>query len=239
MEEKQLISQLKELRQIKPSKNWASFTKKDILGDEPGFTFFPYLKPAFASSIAVFVLFGMLGFSQNSVPGDILYSVKKIAERSQAVFVSENNKPQASLELANKRLEELAKITGTNQVKNLAPAINEVQASISEAARNLSRMEATSSDPVAIKRIVDGAKKLEGKIQEVKLLGVVIGEEELNELQGASDKLEVKLVNLIILDLERRTLSKGQEEILNQMKELVKDEKYQEALELYLINQQE
>ena len=244
MAEKELIGKLQELSQIEPRKDWVILTKSRILGQESAgrdrvpISFFSYLKPAFAGLVAVFILFGLFGFSQNSLPGDILYSIKKIVEKSQAVFVSEVNKPQASLELANKRLEELTKIAETNQVKNLAPAINEFQASISEAAKSLSRMEATSSDPVVIKKIVEQTRKLDENKQIMEeVLGVILGGEEFNELQEVSDKLEIKLVKLTILDLETRTLTKEQEEILNQLKELAEQGKYQEFLELLpLIN---
>lgn len=246
MTDRDLIKKLQILKDIKPRKDWVVLTKTQILGEQReqfslieslGLFFqFKLAKPAFASLIAVFILFGLFSFAQNSLPGDFLYSIKKIAERGQAVFVSEIDKPQASLELANKRLEELTKIAETNQVKKLAPAINEFQASISEAAKSLSRMEATSSDPVVIKKIVEETRKLDENKQIIEeVLGVVLGG---NELQEVSDKLEVKLVKLIISDLETRTLTEEQEEILNQMKELAEQGKYQESLELLpLINQ--
>jgi len=240
MTDRDLIKKLQILKDIKPRKDWVVLTKTQILGEQReefslieslGFFFQSKLaKPAFASLIAVFLLFGLFAFAQNSLPGDFLYSIKKITERGQAVFVSKIDKPQASLELANKRLEELTKIAETNQVKKLAPAINEFQASVSEAAKNLSRMEATSSDPAAIKKIVEGTKELGGKIQEVKSLGVVIGEEEFDELQGVSDELEIKL---LISDLEKITMTEEQEGILNQMKELVEEGKYSEALIIF------
>jgi len=241
MTDRDLIKKLQILKDIKPRKDWVVLTKTQILGEQREqfslieslrlFFQFKLAKPAFASLIAVFLLFGLFAFAQNSLPGDFLYPIKKIAERGQAVFVSKIDKPQASLNLANKRLEELTKIAETNQVKKLAPAINEFQASVSEAAKNLSRMEATSSDPAAIKKMVEGTKELGGKIQEVKSLGVVIGEEEFDELQGVSDKLEVEL---LISDLEKRTLwTEEQKEILNQMKELVGEGKYSEALVMF------
>ncbi|KPJ70757.1 hypothetical protein AMJ51_01035 [Microgenomates bacterium DG_75] len=246
MTEKELIGKLRELRQIRPSKDWVVLTKSQILGEEEPavevrFFHFPVLRMAYAGLAVVFVLFGTFAFSQNSLPGGLLYPIKKISEKAQAVFVSETEKPQASLELANKRLEELTKIAESNQVQNLAPAINEFQASVSEVARNLSRIDATSSDPVVVKGFVDQAKKIGEKAQEVKSLGVVIEEEELEELEEASSKLElellVSLLENMISDLENRTLTEKQEEILSQMKELVEEEKYSEALDLLFINQ--
>ncbi len=238
--EKELIAKLKELGQIKPGKDWVILTKSRILGQESferypvsilsifRFLFQPRL--AFASSVLAFALIGLFGFAQNSLPGDLLYPIKKTVERSQAIFVSEAEKPQASLETADKRLEELTKIAEANQVKKLAPALSEFQMSVSEATKRLSKMAATSSDPVAIKKVVDKTKKLEGKVQEVRSLGVAMGEEELSELEEVSNKLEVKS---LVLDLEKRTLTKEQEEVLSKMKELVKEERYSEALIIF------
>jgi len=224
--EKELIGKLQELRQIKPEKEWVSLTKTQILGEIPGFTLLPYFKPALAGLIAVFVLFGLFGFAQSSLPGDFLYPIKKIIERGQAVFVSEADMPQVSLELANKRLEELTKIAETNQVKKLAPALNEFQASVSEVNKNISKMAAITPD------IVDKVKKIEEKTEKIsKTFGVVFESEGLDELKGISVKLEVER---LISDLEKMTLAEGEEEVLSQMKELVGEGKYSDALELFL-----
>lgn len=233
MTEKELFGKLQELRQIKPKKDWAISAKTQILGETPGFTLFSYFNPALAGLISVFILVGLFGFAQNSLPGDILYPIKKITEKSRAVFVSEEDQPQADLELANKRLEELTKIAETNQVKKLAPAINEFQANISEAAKNLSKIDATTSSPVAMKKIVEENKKLEENKQKVRSLGIVIEGEGTAEWEGVLKKM----VENLISDLEERTLNEAKEEILNRIKELVSEEKYSEALELYLMNQ--
>ena len=249
MTEKELIAKLQKLRQIKPNRNWVILTKHQILGEKINplevlvnwFGVF-FAKPVYLGLIVILVgLFGTFNFAQKSLPGDYLYQLKKITEKAQAVFVSEEEKPQVSLELANKRLEELTEIAQTNQVKKLAPAIKEVQVSLSEAAKNLARIEATSSDPAVVKKFVDQAKSLEKKAKKVSSLGVVIEGEELNELAEASNKLELELLVSVlknmITDLENRTLTEKQQEVLVQMKELVEEGKYSQALELYLINQ--
>ena len=170
--EKQLIGKVRKLRQIRPRKDWVSLTKKEILGEEPGFFFFPYFKPAFAGLITIFVLFGVLGYPlvKNSLPGDVLYAVRKAVHQGQAVFISEAEKPAFQLKLANERLEDLTKAPA----KNLAPTISEFQANIIEAAKNLAKIDATTSDPVAIKKIVEETRELEENIQKVESLGVVI-----------------------------------------------------------------
>jgi hypothetical protein len=245
MEEKELIGKLRKLRQIKPNRDWVILTKSQILGKERKLSLSYYLnyflRIGYGGLVVVFFLFGLFALSQKSLPGEFLYPLKKISERAQVVFLSEKEKPKVSLELANKRLEELAKVAKNNQVKNLAPAINEFQASISEATKNLSKIKANNSEPMVVKRFVDQAKKIEEKVKEVKSLGVVIKEKELNKLEEVSNKLELELLVSVlknmISDLENRTLTEKQEEILLKMKELMEKEKYSEALELYLVNQ--
>lgn len=229
MAEKQLIGRIRKLRQIKPRKDWVSLTKREILGEEPGFTFLPYFKPALAGLITVFVLFGVFGFVKNSLPGDLLYSIKKIAHKSQAVFVSKQEKPAFQLKLANDRLEDLTKAPA----KNLAQTISEFQANVSEAAKNLAKIDVTDPDRVAIKKIVEATKELEENMQKVEALGVVVGQEGTVELNSALAKIVMNLIE----DLESRTLSEEEKEILTQMKELFEKEQYSGALELYLINQ--
>jgi len=229
MMEKELIGKLRKLRQIQPNRDWVSLTKTQILGQEPRFTFFPYFKPAFAGLVTVFILLSVFGygFVKNSLPGDLLYVIKKVAHEGQAIFVSESEKPAFQLKLANQRLEDLTKAPA----KNLAPTISEFQANISEAAKTLSKIDATTSNPAVIKKIVAETKKLEENKEKVESLGVVIGGTE--ELENAL----AKVVGNLIEDLKTRTLTEEKEKILEKMEELFQAGKYSEALELYWINQ--
>jgi hypothetical protein len=229
LSEKQLIGQIRKLRQVKPTNEWVFLTKTQILGEEPtGFSFYPYLKPALTGLIVVFVILGGLyGFVKNSLPGDTLYSIKKIVHEGQAVFVSEAEKPAFQLKLANDRLNDLTKAPA----ENLAPTINEFQANISQAAREIAKIDATTSNPVAIKKIVEQTQKLEKNKQKVESLGVVVeGTEKLDNALG-------KVVENLIDDLKGRSLTKNKEKVLNKMEELFGEGKYSQALEFYLINQ--
>jgi len=228
--EKELIGKLKELRQIKPQRDWTSITKTRILGVETtgGFTLFPYLKPAFAGFVCVFMVMGGLYIAvKNSIPGESLYAIRKIAHQGEAFFVSDQGKTLFQLKLANDRLEDLTK----SPAKNLAPTLDEFQANISQAAKELSKIDATTTNAIAIKKIVEETKKLEENKQKVESLGVVIeGTQELDDVLQ-------KIVGNLIEDLEQRSLTEEKEEVLNQMKELFDAEKYSDALELYLISQ--
>jgi len=232
MTEKQLIAKIKELQQIKPSNDWVVLTKKQILGEEkpvPVFSFISFIreiqkgerfvfqhKPAFATFLVFAILFGLFGFAQNSVPGDTLFSVKKITEKSQTVFISEKGQPKHDLELANRRLDDLAKIAEANQTQKLTSAINEYQESVSKAAESLAEAE--------VKEVVSEIKKLEEKTEKVKSLGIEIGESE--EWDNALAEITEREVE----DLEARTLTEEQEEVLVEVKEDCGAENYSDAL---------
>jgi len=228
MTEKELIAKIRELRQIKPRKDWVVLTKSQILGEELTYrdrvsvSFFPVWKPALATVTVFGILFGVFTLTQNSLPGDLLYPIKKITEKSQAVFVSEEEKPKVQLELANKRLEELTKIAETNQVKKLAPAINESQVSISEATKNLVKLKK------ADKEILDKVTDLTENLKNIEtILATKIGSEEdektLNDWMKEQVEREIK-------DLEGRSLTDEQKEILIKAKEDFEAGNYSEAL---------
>lgn len=227
--EKELIGKIGELRQIRPRKDWVVLTKSQILGEEPKVLFFPFFKPVLATVTAFGILLGIFSLAQNSLPGDILYPIKKITEKSQAVFVSEEEKPAFQLKLANERLEDLTKIAETNQVKKIAPALEEYQASVSEAAKNLAKITATTSDPVVVKKIAEQTQELTQELEEKK--------EKLEKTYGIAG-LEFKeesnptkvLVEWLIEDLESRTLTENQEELLEGAKEDFEIGDYNQAL---------
>jgi len=230
MTEKELIGKIRELRQIQPSKDWVSLTKSQILGKEDKYnnliSVFQILfsKPAYAGLVVVFVLFGLFGFSQNSLPGDLLYPIRQITERSQAVFVSEEELPKYNLEIANKRLDELNEIAQTNQVKKLAPAISEFQANISEAAKSLAKVKGQD-----VEKIVAQTKKLEENKKKVEnVLATKIETEEYDDALA-------QLVESQIKDLEERTLTEEQMKILAEAKELYQAGNFAEALEKILL----
>jgi len=228
MTEKELIGKIRELRQIQPRKDWVSLTKIQILGESArgraSVSFFPFWRPALATVMALGILIGAFGFAQNSLPGDILYSIKKLTEKSQAVFVSKEELPKYNLEIANKRLDELTEIAQTNQVKKLAPAISEFQANMSEAAKSLSEVKGQG-----VEKIIAQTKKLEENKQKV---------EEVLATKIETEKFDNALSRLVeseIKDLESRTLTEEQELLLEEAKADFSAGNYSQALEKILI----
>ena len=231
MTEKELIGKIRELRQIRPRKDWVVLTKTQILGetdrDRVSISFFPFFKPALVTVTTFGILFGIFSLAQNSLPGDILYPIKKITEKSQAVFISEEELPKYNLEIANKRLEELNEIAQTNQVKKLAPAINEVQASVSEAAKNLVKLKKVD------KKIVEEAVKIGKNTKNTEeILATKIFPEETEESLNDFYKTYAQM---LIKDLEESTLAEEQKLLLEEAKEDFETGNYSQALEKILI----
>lgn len=237
MFENDIIEKIKTLKQIKPRGEWVVLTKTKILEEEPkGGELFSAIfgwKPLLAGALSLAILIGVFVASQNSLPGDSLYPVKKISERGRVLLVSKEEKPKMNLELANKRLRELTKIAekdGEKVPKKLASAVNEFQASVAEAAKNLTEIEvSTSSDPVTIKKIVEETKKLEENKAKVEALGVEVGAiEALNEAMA-------QLVAREIEELERRVLTGAQEQTLAEIKQDYDAKDFSQALEKILL----
>jgi hypothetical protein len=221
MTEREVIEKIKVLKQIKPEKKWVFLTKERILGKEP--IFFPFLKPAFAGLLFILILFGL---SFTSLPGEPFYLIKKLVERGQAVFVPEEERPKLELELANKRLEELSKIAEKNDVKKLAPAINEAKESVAQATKNL--VKSKKVDKEIVKNTLELKKKSESieKVLNVK----VIGEETEKSLEESLKEYSQYLIK----DLENRSLTEDQKQILEKAKGYFENGDFAKVLELLL-----
>ena len=236
--ETDLIKKIRQLKQIRPRQEWVVLCKSQILSEQGTvevrpqhsiFSFFKmaFYKPVLATAMAFGLVFGVFGFAQNALPGELLYSVKKLTERGQAVFVSEQEKPSFQFELANKRIEELNKIAETNDVNKLAPAIKEYQASVSKAVENLTQIKEPEKNPEIIKQVIIQSEKLTEKEQEVETLGVVVFDSNgtKEQLEDSTDQLIEKMIQV----WEREPLNEKQEECLKQAKEFYGQGEYYQA----------
>jgi len=248
MAEKDLIKKIKELSQIKPRKDWVVFAKKEILGEEPSYgerfsailEIFPRVifsagngqrKLAYATLTIVVILVGVFGFAQHTVPGDLLFSLKKITEKSQTVFVSEQTQLRHDFEIVNRRMDDLIKADENNQAKKIVSAVKEVQESISQVAKNLEKIEEPER---AIEAIIEIRKIEERQEQIGKVLatGVEPGEERVNPIQ----ELYKTPASVLIRSLEslREGLDTEQIKLLEEARADFENGNYSEALEKVL-----
>ncbi len=218
MNKNQLIQNLKELNQIQPRKEFIVSAKKEILGESPGFGLFSALKPVYAGLFCLFMVFGLFQFSQNALPGELLFQLRKITEKVQTMFASEQERPTLSLFLANQRLMDLATIAEENQAQKLAPAVNEFKLETVEAAKNLANVTEVNEE------IIVQVKQLEENLEKVEqVLATKIDTEEW-------DNAVAQIVEREILALEENTLTEEEQEILKGIKEYFENGEYSEAL---------
>jgi hypothetical protein len=261
MTEAEIIKKIQGLKDIKPNQDWALLCKNRILGEEQenrefgqdrvltGFGFFqfisnfarttnyrPMFKPVLVSVACFGILAGLFGFTQNTVPGDFFYSAHKIIEITQVTFSPQEQKSIMRLQFANERLEDLKKIAESNDVMKLAPTLKEFQANVSGAIEDLN---ATSSGPgiVELKGIAEQTRILKQNKQEVSALGVVISDEEIEQVESTVGNFIKEIIE--VWEKEKEFLSEDAQRFLEQAREYYLARDYfsaSQALESLIIN---
>jgi len=140
MTDRQLINQLKNLKQIHPDEGWVVFCRESLLekmndskinqGFDLNLIFsdftksirvqfkkwqdLPYLKPVAVSALVFSLILGGSVFtvlaSRDSLPGDALFKVKSANEQIHVIFASDDEKVKIQAEIAEKRVNELGQI---------------------------------------------------------------------------------------------------------------------------------
>lgn len=233
MQEDQPLSQLKKLKQIKPRKDWVASTKSQILDQQPSesrvlrvFSF----RPAVAAMVGILVLVGVFGFAQNSLPGQPLYVIKKITEKGQRIFVSQDEIPTYSLSLAEQRLNELNQISQKNLAANFSAGIKEYQEAKQKAQQDISKVVETTPKKEATQIAREIAPKLEEINKKEKEVLTSVGAEPKPQKAPA----EKAIVEVLIEDAKDSSLTSDQKEDLAKVEELIEKKDYTKALETYL-----
>ena len=242
MNTKELENTIKQLKEIKPNQEWVSLLKSQILNPAEqkqvievvempekkvgiidiisGMIF--QNKFAYATATLVFMVVGVFGFVNYTIPGDMFYPVKKIVEQTQS---------QTTLQIAYNRSEDLVKVVKENKIQNITPAITEFKASISDAVKNLTNSLSNDNSKDSVVAVLEEVKKIQKNQKELETLGISIsGTEEMSEL----DSVMAIIVEDQIADLELATLTEDQEQVLIDAKDLFEQKMYSESLEKIL-----
>jgi len=234
MTQKQLIASIQQLKEIKPRKEWAVLLKSTLLENKvpsrmtgvvsaPKVRFTDVLRSVFfqrklvyAFSVILLFVVGIFGFAGSTVPGDILFPIKKIAEQSQAALTGQPD----SVANLNNSIKDLAKLAKEGRTNNIPSAISEVSANASQLAKNLK--DNPTKDPQMLKEIAVSLKTL------ADVPGTdLTGNQDVKDLYRA-------VVQNQIADLEKTTLTDEQSNTLAEVKDLYDQEKYAGALEKIL-----
>lgn len=195
MDEKDLIYQLKALKQIKPSQDWALLTKNRILGSTnpqisefgaellnrvkhfPALGWrFGLLKPAFAlSALAVLIAFGV--WLWGSLPGDTLYPAKKAVKQ---INLLTEDPVDINLRMAAESARALKEIAQKNEVDKLAPAMKEYEENVKRAVSSLDDSPKSGDQALKIAAQVSQIEEEAKAIEEI--LQTEIAKEERKEM---------------------------------------------------------
>lgn len=182
MTERELINKIRELKQARPSDDWLFSARHSLINrirlsegakSDIGnsLSFWGWIKQyqtlALMTCLVVNIIAGpwlLAEASRSSLPGEMLYSIKKIGENLQIKVSSNEDKSQLQVEFANRRLEELNKIaerlalaskeTETEQTKQV---INDFKNSLAGAKEYLNNTVSKEKAVVVAKK----AKKME------------------------------------------------------------------------------
>ena len=228
--QKQLIEQLRGLKEIKPRQEWVLLLKSQLLSKEISkfefrnsnffFGIFSQKSLAYSFAMVLLIFIGLVGFAQRTVPGDLLFPVKKIAEQSQAVLSGKTGLEQ-NVSILTNRINDLAKVAKKGRADSMPLAINEINADASELAKNLKKNTVKNSE--TLKEIAVSLKTLAD-----------IPGADFSENENVMDLYQT-VVQSQINDLEKTTLTDEQKLKLDEIKNLYKEEKYTEALEKILL----
>lgn len=254
MEEKDLTAKLSLLRGVKPRQDWVLLAKSRIIGqsDIPQvaplhegfgsrimteavsvFRYFTIEKPAFAlASVLLFMGAAISFHASQSLPGDILYSLRSAGEGAQSRLVAQGDVPQ--LQTAQRRFADLKKVVEENKSQNLSQAIKEFDDSVSGASKELAKLAEQNPG----KALIAGKEILELQKEKMLLegtLGSTFGSEEGKNINDVAKVVaEIELA-----DLETRTLTESQKEALEKARTAYDEGRYDAALESILFISQE
>ena len=239
--QKQLIESLKQLKEIKPRKEWAVLLKSQILTGEQTRAVVPAQKVsifdvisnfkfqisnsfsrrlAYAFAVVLFLIVGVFGFAGSIMPGDLLFPVKKIAEQSQATLTGQTGLQQNVATLSN-RINDLAQMAKDGRKDNIPSAISEINANAVVLTKNLK--DNSVKDAQTLKKIAVS----------LKILSAVHGA----DLTGNPEVKDLyqTVAQSQIADLQKTTLTDGQKDGLAQAEDLYDQGKYADALEKILL----
>ncbi|MFH0792055.1 MAG: DUF5667 domain-containing protein [bacterium] len=235
MNDKEAIKFVSELKKIKPREQWVVSAKYAVFGEQielkrrlsvldilPKFGFRLALAP-----ITIFsLLFAVFAFSRNALPGDPLYSVKRMEENVKNALVSQAERPIAQLELTDKRLAELRQIANTNQAQKLAPALDELKANKDAVKKEFSQMIKNSTEKDTVKMAKEIAIKMKATQKEEGQIMASLGIESREQV----DPAERAVAEILIKDAEGSTLTEKQTGLLNEAKADYEAGLYQNSL---------
>jgi len=209
MTDKDLIKKIKGLRGIRPAQEWLDSTRHNLITqidfDKHAHFSFNWLKqPQMAALVICLVIIFIGGpwlsmkASQTSLPGELLYSVKKISEDVQATVASDSAKANLQAEFANRRLEELNKITDNSfspeeKTQKTKQIISDFKDNLAQISQNVSKVPKEG-----IAAVAERTKKIQENLDKTKQGISSEVERELAEAEKAIEEVKYQILTALV-----------------------------------------
>lgn len=185
--------------------------------------------------LAVFVLVGTLATSgwiasvsatQNSLPGELGYSVKRATEKTQVAVASiistEEVEAQMHMDLASKRAKEIKQVVvenKNNSTKNAQVAMVDLEKSIQTAGEKIKNVGETKPEKVleVSKNVTEKTKEIKENLKNVEAQN---NEIDINNVQKITSEISIGAVELVVKKKEEGKVVVSEEEV----KKLVSDQ---------------
>jgi len=244
--EKELINQIRMLREIKPEKDWVVSCKARVMGQaaikqNSSFSvlaknlLFQYRAALAGLILAIGTAGGLFASAQTALPGEPLYGLKKTAEKGVAMITGRSDSAVANLSLAAKRLEEIDIISQKNLAQNLPAAFYEYNTAKAEAKKGLAAIAKNNPDRAGeiAKEAARTMKNIDDKEKQIyAVLGMAPEDASAGKEEVASDKQIIE--SLIIYFNGNELLSFDQAADLNKVRGLYSSGDYSRAIDYYL-----
>jgi len=222
MTDKDLIKNLRKLDKVQPSRQWLALLRRNLITQIDydikreksarfGFLFgwlggFQTMALAVSSLFILFVgPWLTLKAAENSLPGDLLYSIKKASEGVQKTVANSEEKPRLQVEFASRRLEELSKVNQdiddsssekTEKSREIIGDFKDNLANVSQQIRDIS-----SKDKAVV--VAQETKKLKENLERAKDEAPLEVKDDIAEAEKSIEKINEEILTVLTIDKEK------------------------------------
>ncbi|MBI2123913.1 MAG: hypothetical protein HYU04_01605 [Candidatus Wildermuthbacteria bacterium] len=258
MEEKDLITKLTLLKEIRPRENWVIFAKSKLFAETRGINTLNYAEKSRSlvgdvfATLSFFRYMGKVAFALRAMAakpayvlplllvfvfGGVTLQASKNSLPGDALFSVRSAIEKATmnnLELAQTRLGDLKKIAQNNNVRNLSETIKEFKANVEEVSKNVALL-VDNKPGKALQAGMELVQLQKDKAAIERVLGAALDGDTEKELKSATKYL----VENELEDLLTRTLTEEQQDLLEQGIMAYQAEDYELAFEkVWMISNQ-
>lgn len=167
--------------------------------------------------------------SLNSVPGDLLYGLKRMSEEAQVRFADEDEaKAELHMEFAGRRVQEVAKITDSNSGDNVDRITEAVAGFKDEVATASQFLEDLKSEP---ERVVQVAKLIDAKSEMHQQILSAVEKKfpdsaalaQVQEAKAVSEDAGVKAVEAMVVTLSNASSTALTDEVKDSVTSKIND----------------